>query len=335
MVNEILFFISAIGVFNSFLIALYFLFKKKSDLFYTLLGLLLMFVVLRVGVSCVYFFQQNLHPSIVQVGLIAHLLSGLSLFALIRVQTTNSPKRTLIFSIAFFVVVVLFSVSYPFEDHFRVWDNKIRYYLHGIVLVFLIMSWWHFYKSLITDKPIWQNLSFLILLAYTLMCFGFGVALFVNYLLGPIIYSVIFFPILFLSLKNFKRENFSRKEKYESRKLEGSEAKEILERLNLYMTEHKPYKERKLSIRELSERVGISSHLLSQVLNDNYGSNFNTYVNEYRIQEAKQLLLSSNNLSIEGIGMEVGFSSKTTFFKVFKAQTNLTPKAFKEKSSEI
>ena len=60
--------------------------------------------------------------------------------------------------------------------------------------------------------------------------------------------------------------------------------------------------------------------------------NFTSYVNQYRVNEVKKMLCDPtfNKYNIESIGLEAGFSSKTTFFNVFKKFTGMTPKEFKK-----
>ncbi|RXM42253.1 hypothetical protein BOW55_20770, partial [Flavobacterium sp. YO12] len=73
--NQILFFLSALGVFNSVVLSFYFLFfkqnKAKSDLF---LGLLLLSLSLRIGKSVFYNFNPQLSKTYLQIGLSACFL---------------------------------------------------------------------------------------------------------------------------------------------------------------------------------------------------------------------------------------------------------------------
>jgi AraC-like DNA-binding protein len=74
----------------------------------------------------------------------------------------------------------------------------------------------------------------------------------------------------------------------------------------------------------------MSAHQLSQLLNDNLGKSFSTYINEYRINEACQKIEIGSFLKIEEIGYEVGFNSKSTFFSTFKKIKNTTPLLYKQ-----
>lgn len=75
-------------------------------------------------------------------------------------------------------------------------------------------------------------------------------------------------------------------------------------------------------------------HQLSQVLNDNMGKNFTVFINEYRINEACNIIVSDNKLTLEGIGYEVGFNSKSTFFSTFKKLKGTTPAMFLQNASK-
>jgi AraC-like DNA-binding protein len=100
----------------------------------------------------------------------------------------------------------------------------------------------------------------------------------------------------------------------------------------LYFEKEKPYLNPELSMSLLSEKLNIPKHHLTEVLNGNLGRNFFRFVNEYRVHEVQKSLSNPKNpYSIEAIGFESGFNSKSTFFSVFKRITGLTPKEYKER----
>ncbi|WP_412761303.1 helix-turn-helix domain-containing protein [Pseudoflavonifractor phocaeensis] len=57
--------------------------------------------------------------------------------------------------------------------------------------------------------------------------------------------------------------------------------------------------------------------------------NFNTYLNDCRVENAKKLLATSD-MPAQEIGYLTGFCSVATFFRVFKKHTNMTPKQFRQ-----
>jgi len=92
----------------------------------------------------------------------------------------------------------------------------------------------------------------------------------------------------------------------------------------------KLYLDPALTLSVLSDKIGISIHELSYVLNNGLDKNFYQFINELRTEEAKSLLLSEDikHLNMLGIAIRAGFNSKTTFYTTFKKATNLTPKEY-------
>lgn len=108
-------------------------------------------------------------------------------------------------------------------------------------------------------------------------------------------------------------------------------------RLEALMTRERVYTDCDLSLPLLAEKMAISVHDLSALLNNGYGQNFNQFINAYRVALAKELLLSEQHahLSILGIAFEAGFNSKTTFNTTFKKATGQSPSDWKKSGSEI
>lgn len=120
--------------------------------------------------------------------------------------------------------------------------------------------------------------------------------------------------------------------KYEKSLLNDEQSQLIIQDLLEAMDKDQLYLHSELSITDIANHTGHSRVQISQILNQKLGDNFFDYVNKYRIEEVKQKLASSENdhLSILGIAMEAGFSSKSTFNKCFKKFTGTTPSLFKK-----
>lgn len=116
----------------------------------------------------------------------------------------------------------------------------------------------------------------------------------------------------------------------------SAEASEKIEKkLQQYFAVEKPYLNPDLNMSILAEQLKIPKHHLTEVLNKNIGKNFFQFVNEYRVEEVKKHLANpKNRYSIEAIGYECGFNSKSTFFSVFKNITTQTPKEFQTTKSK-
>jgi AraC-like DNA-binding protein len=119
--------------------------------------------------------------------------------------------------------------------------------------------------------------------------------------------------------------------KYEKSTLTPERAERYVAKLVQCMKAEKPFTDGDLTLQSLATSLSISPHHLSQVINERLGQTFSDFINSYRVEEAKQRLLDPafRHLSLLGIAVEVGFSSKSSFNSVFKKHTNLTPSEFR------
>lgn len=105
---------------------------------------------------------------------------------------------------------------------------------------------------------------------------------------------------------------------------------ELKKRIINLMENERLFLDNELGLPELAKEMSISPHDLSYLLNEGFGLNFFQFINSYRINEAKQLMLSDKyrHLNILGIAYNAGFNSKTTFNTTFKKETGLSPSQF-------
>ncbi len=104
-----------------------------------------------------------------------------------------------------------------------------------------------------------------------------------------------------------------------------------LSQIAFYLSSNQSYKKPELSLQKFAEEVRMSPLELSQTINQGLNMSFVDMVNKYRVDEAKSLLVEAKNqhLKIEAIGKMAGFSSRSSFFSVFKKHTGLTPSQYK------
>ncbi len=110
--------------------------------------------------------------------------------------------------------------------------------------------------------------------------------------------------------------------------------KEFIDHLLDYMKTSKPWLEPDLTLDQLAGQMGAGSDFLSGIMNTHLHKNFFEFVNHYRVEEFKQLcrIPESRKLTIIALAYDAGFSSKTTFNRVFKNMTGKTPgEYFREK----
>lgn len=119
-------------------------------------------------------------------------------------------------------------------------------------------------------------------------------------------------------------------QRYSQSLLTPARKAKIRQSLEGYFQKEKPYLNPELSMDMISAVLGYPKYQITEVLNMDIGKNFFQFVNEYRVAEVKTMLKDTSNLySIEAIGYECGFSSKSSFFTVFKRLTGLTPQQFR------
>ena len=126
--------------------------------------------------------------------------------------------------------------------------------------------------------------------------------------------------------QNPKEQNLSQKQERFSETVLLALKNQLLD----LMKNEKIYLEENLNLPKLAQKMAISTHDLSYLLNEGFGKNFFQFIYDYRIIEAKRLLSSEKHdyLNMVGIAFAAGFSSKTTFYAAFKKATNQSPSEF-------
>ncbi len=86
-----------------------------------------------------------------------------------------------------------------------------------------------------------------------------------------------------------------------------------------------------LTLPVLAEHVGCSVNHLSQVINSSFGTSFTNYLNRYRVEHARQLLMQEENRqrSVLSIGFAAGFNSHSSFYSSFKEAYGQPPARFR------
>jgi len=130
-----------------------------------------------------------------------------------------------------------------------------------------------------------------------------------------------------------RRSLLQNEKKYEKSGLSEEKASDMLKKLQQFMSEGKPYLNSNLTLNDLSEKLEISSHNLSEILNTQLNQNFFDFVNQYRIDEVKKNLADQkmDHLTLLSIAFDAGFNSKSGFNAIFKRYTNLTPSQYRQR----
>ena len=121
-----------------------------------------------------------------------------------------------------------------------------------------------------------------------------------------------------------------RQEKYKKSLIQGLSREKIIVRLRELMEDEKIYRQFDLKLDEVAAMLLITPHQLSEFINDCMGMNFSSYINQYRVEEAKTILVNKPEESTLAVGFQVGFGSKQSFNTIFKHQTGTTPSEYRK-----
>lgn len=117
-------------------------------------------------------------------------------------------------------------------------------------------------------------------------------------------------------------------EKYSRSALSQEQMQRIATKVERAMHEKDLYRNPNLTLRDLAAEVAAPPNYVSQTLNSELGKTYFDYVNDWRIEAAKELL-HKNEGNVTEIALDVGFNSRSSFYKAFKRITGMTPTAFK------
>jgi AraC-like DNA-binding protein len=320
MQNQFLFFFSALGGFNALLLSAYFAVQARKKLISNYFLSALLFVLsIRIIKSVFFYFNPQLANIFIQIGLSACILIGPFLFLYLKSSTAEKEPNWLIHIFPCLAVITILGVVYPYVEHRAIWQ-WILWGIYGQWLLYIILS----YKFI---HPIFQKIKakeglkkidvwlLSIFLGVAIIWTAYYTANYTSYIVGALSFTFILYLIILLLI--FRNNNepafFQEKEKYKNKII----ATEIQDRI-----------EQKLSV--AAKELKVPKHILSQYLNEKLGKSFSNLINEFRIDKAKELLETEKSLTIESIGYDSGFNSKSTFFTTFKKITGQTPTEYQK-----
>lgn len=108
----------------------------------------------------------------------------------------------------------------------------------------------------------------------------------------------------------------------------------IVQRLKNLFEVEKIYLQPDLSLTTLSKLVGTNNSYLSKVINQEFGKNFSTLINFYRIEHAKKLM-RSQIVRINQLPNLCGFKARSSFYAAFEAITGESPTAFMKSDKSL
>jgi len=335
--NQIIFFFSALGAFNGFLLSLYFaLIAKKRKFSNYFLALLLLMLSIRIIKSVFFYFNPDLSNIFIQIGLSACILIGPFLFLYLKTHSYKNKVNWKIHIISFLIGISILGFFYPYAEHRTIWSKWIVKGIYIQWLIYILLSF-KFIKPInekIKTKERLKNIDIWLLSIYFGIAFiwlAYSIGAYMSYIVGALSFSFVLYLIVLLII--FKSNNtstfFEEKKKYQNKDIEGDLLGNIKNGLPK-IVDNELFLDPNITLQKTAKELGVPKHTLSQYLNEEQGKSFSTFINELRVEKAKEYLQTKTNFTIESIGYESGFNSKSTFFTAFKKFTGQTPSEYKK-----
>ncbi len=210
-------------------------------------------------------------------------------------------------------VCFLFSLRFTYY----LWNRKTLSHIKEVRIILIYIITWTVLGAVLCYGDVTDNTA---LYRLCLLCS--------NILIVTLVYISFRYPDFFSIIRIE-----ASKAKYKNSHIKGIDVSGILERIEELMDYEKIYRDETLTLKKLSELLEIRPHQLSEIINKKFAVTFNSFINNYRVEAAKNMLLDDKKTSILSIAYDCGFNSKNTFNKSFLERTGVTPSEFREKKS--
>jgi AraC-like DNA-binding protein len=259
-----------------------------------------------------------------------------------------------------FLLVLILGWANPHKNNFSVWFDTYNVYSdipRWISLsVYLLLSFrmlnmrlkeMKFKNEVLPSSLLWLKEFLWVFLVFDFLWLGYLVPYTIPGFTDSILNSVNWYPIYvpmvaiiyWLGIRGFLmgRKEMSSLRKSPSLNLTEEMIGQVMRGLHKSMTEDKLFLDAELNLPKLAGHVGSSPKIISAVLNQKLGKNFNEYVNQFRVIEIKGRLVRPENkkYTITALAYECGFNSQPTFQRAFKSVVGVTPSEFLQKNGEV
>ncbi|MBE8728105.1 helix-turn-helix domain-containing protein [Flavobacterium hungaricum] len=338
--NQLLFFLSALGAFNGFILSVYFAINAKKKIFSNyFLSLLMLVLSIRIVKSVFFYFNPNLSNIFIQIGLSACILIGPFLFLYLK-PSKEKNQNWVKHVIPYLAAITLIGSFYPYVKHLAIWKIWIVKAIYFQWFVYIVLSF-QFINPIIQkirEKEPLKKIdvwSLSIYIGVAIIWLAYTVASYTSYIIGALSFTfVLYLVALLLIFRNNNESNFfQEKEKYKNKEIDAAMLALIDQKLAL-IVEKELYLNPNFSLDDAAKELKISKHILSQYVNEVLGKSFSNLIKEYRIEKAKKLLENESKITLESLGYDSGFNSKSTFFTAFKKTTGLTPAEYQKSYSK-
>lgn len=335
--HQLLFFFSALGAFNGLLLSVYLLFfLRPARLSNRLLGLLLLALSIRTGKSVYLFFNPETAPLFLQIGLTACIFIGPLLWTYLKATRdglTKMPRSWWLGFGALAVFILGYGVWRPYPLYPEYWNWGFVDVIYGIWLLGLVAAGLVLWP--VVRKKEWSTIDLWMVNVFVgnlIVHLAFRYVAYTSYIVGALSFSCVFYLLAVWFILQRRQAGFlvEDRPKYGDRKIDDDAAAALLARCNAAMEDEQLFLRTDFKLDDLAGAAGSTAHQVSQLLNDNLGQSFAAYTRGYRVRHAQKKILTDDHLTLEAIGEEAGFGSKSAFYAAFKEVAGTTPARFRK-----
>jgi AraC-like DNA-binding protein len=328
--KQLLFLFSALGAVNGIFLACYLFTRRTQRLANGMLGALLVAIGVRTGKSTIYYFNPDLAVEFLQVGMSACLLIGPLTYLYVHCYLADLKQRAVSQHWRRHILLALFIVGlgvvFPYSSYPYIWHHVMGG-VHLYWLVYLVLAGRELWQARVLSRQ--TILLHSVFFSSCLTLAAYVSTPITSYIVGALSFTFS----IHVTILTFFLQFEAKKDKYQNRKLDDAEARALIGSLDEVLREQQLYLNPNLNLALLAKKVGNLQTTVSQVINDNLGKSFNLYINEFRIQHAKDLLLRESHLNMELVAERSGFNSNSTFFAAFRKITGQTPASYRAGSA--
>lgn len=234
--------------------------------------------------------------------------------------------------------IIVQTVSYADVVIFK-WVQHFLYAFLAMIffkVLFYIGSFIPFFANLNYEGPWWEFLVFAILFYYI------AVSGYANAVVTKVPYKLHFLPhkimaslpIVYPTVQNqvqpIPEAEYIEVEEANTITTDNTLINEWKPKIEALLQKQKLHENPELTLTQLAKQLNTNASIISKVINQGFGLNFNDFINKYRIEAVKEKLMAGEQKTqtLLGIAYDCGFNSKATFNRSFKKFTGTTPKDF-------
>lgn len=317
--------------------------KYRKPTFWLLIGSIISILLYILGDDENRFFSESIDLFYFDTSLfITFLFLFIKYF--VSEKIIFNPRHLLFFlpNIAYFVIEIIENQS---NGQIHPWIEIVEFFIELALLLYLILSVWLLLRFSERKWMLYFVVPLAIITSMSIFDEVFEIVgitpskFLTNPAINTYLLILVAFLFYFISLKLVMAPDeiiqLSEKKKYKSSGLNENLIESYTEKIIDYMEKEQCYMDSNLSLPLLAQKLNIPKQYISEILNLHLKTNFQDFVNGYRVDAFIEKLNNPkfSNLTLVALASEVGFSSKSNFYTSFKKIKGLTPSEYKKSLS--